>query len=56
MKSARTIGLILLGVWLVLTGAMVFIPAIGTLVSFTTQIMAALAILAGIFILIGKKS
>lgn len=49
MKVGR-IGLILLGAWLILQGAQRFI----SIPFLTGDIMALLAIVAGIFLLIGK--
>ncbi len=52
MKFTKNIGMLLLSIWLIITGVVVLIPAIafngmGTL-------MAILAIAAGVFILIGR--
>ena len=51
MRRPRNLGLLLLGIWLIVTGLLqvvtVAIPAIGTL-------LALLAIAAGVLILLGK--
>ena len=46
----RNIGMLLLAIWLVLTGLAAFIPALGGL----GIIFALLAIAAGVFILLGR--
>ena len=50
MRFTRNIGMLLLGIWLVLTGLAAFVPAIAGL----GTILAILALVAGIFILIGR--
>lgn len=50
MRVTRNIGLLLLSIWLILTGLAAFVPAVGGL----GPVMAVLAIAAGIFILIGR--
>jgi hypothetical protein len=50
MKITRNIGLLLLSIWLILTGLAAFVPAIAGL----GLIMAILAIAAGVFILLGR--
>jgi hypothetical protein len=50
MKFTRNIGMLLLAIWLILTGLAAFIPAIGGL----GVVLAILAIAAGIFILLGR--
>lgn len=51
MKTTKSIGMILLGVWLILTGLQgvvaIQIPALGL-------IMAVLAIVAGVLVLLGR--
>jgi hypothetical protein len=52
MKFTKNIGMLLLSIWLILTGLFVLVPTVafnglGTL-------MAILAIVAGVFILIGR--
>ena len=51
MRRPRNLGLLLLGIWLIVTGLLqvvtVAIPAIGTL-------LALLAVAAGVLILLGK--
>ena len=49
-EFSKKIGLILLAVWLVLTGLVLFIPAIGKL----DQILSLLAIAAGVFIFLDR--
>jgi hypothetical protein len=46
----KNIGMLLLAIWLILTGLAAFIPAIGGL----GMVMALLAIAAGIFIVLGR--
>jgi len=50
MNITKNIGMLLLSIWLILTGLAAFIPAIGGL----GMVLAILAIAAGIFILIGR--
>lgn len=50
MNITRNIGMLLLSIWLILTGLVAFIPAIDGL----GMVLAILAIAAGIFILIGR--
>lgn len=50
MKFTRNIGMLLLAIWLILTGLAAFIPAIGGL----GVVFSILAIAAGIFILLGR--
>jgi hypothetical protein len=52
MKLNRTLGMILLGIWLTVTGLIYFVPAIG--ISIVTIILAIVAIVAGLLILFGK--
>ena len=51
MNLTKNVGMLLLGIWLILTGLLqvvtIQIPAIGT-------ILAVLAIVAGVFILMGR--
>ena len=49
-EFTKKIGLILLAIWLVLNGLILFIPAIGKL----DQILSLLAIAAGIFIFLDR--
>jgi hypothetical protein len=49
-EYTKKIGWILLALWLVLTGLVLFFPAIGKL----NQIMSVLAIAAGIFIFLDR--
>ena len=49
-EFSKKIGLILLAIWLVLTGLVLFIPAIGKL----DQILSLLAIAAGVFIFLDR--
>ena len=51
MKLARNIGMLLLGVWLVLTG---IIPFLHLSFSYLGTLMAILALAAGVAILIGR--
>ena len=50
MKFTKNIGFLLLGIWLILTGLAAFVPDIAGL----GMILAILAIVAGIFILLGR--
>jgi hypothetical protein len=50
MRFTRNIGMLLLAIWLILTGLTAFVPAIGGL----GIILSLLAVAAGIFILIGR--
>ncbi len=49
MNITRNIGMLLLSIWLILTGLSAFVSMAGL-----APILAILAILAGIFILIGR--
>ena len=46
----HNIGMLLLGIWLILMGLTLFIPAIANL----DQILSVLALAAGIFVLLGR--
>ena len=50
MKITRNIGFLLLSIWLILTGLAAFVPALGGL----GVVLAILAIVAGVFILLGR--
>jgi hypothetical protein len=50
VKFTRNIGMLLLAIWLILSGLAFFIPAISGL----GVVLAILAIAAGVFILIGR--
>ena len=50
VNFTRNIGMLMLSIWLILTGLAAFIPALGGL----GIIFALLAIAAGVFILIGR--
>jgi len=50
LNITKNIGMLLLSIWLILTGLATFIPAIGGL----GMVLAILAIAAGIFILLGR--
>ena len=49
MKITKNTGMLLLAIWLILTGLSAFIPAIGGL----GLVLSILAIVAGVFILLG---
>jgi hypothetical protein len=49
-EYTRKIGMILLVIWLVLTGLVLFFPAIGKM----NQILSVLAIAAGVFIFLDR--
>ena len=50
MKITQNIGMLLLAIWLIVSGLAAFIPALGGL----GVILAILAIAAGVFILLGR--
>jgi hypothetical protein len=50
MRFTKSIGFLLLGIWLILTGLVAFVPAIAGL----GVILSLLAIAAGVFILLGR--
>lgn len=50
LDFTKSIGMLLLGIWLVLMGLALFIPAISDL----DQVLSILAIAAGVFILLDK--
>ena len=52
MKFTKNIGLLLLAIWLVLSGLMVLVPRFSFEAGGT--VMAVLAIVAGVFIAIGR--
>ncbi|MCE9553704.1 MAG: hypothetical protein K8T91_10080 [Planctomycetes bacterium] len=49
--GTSNLGMLLLAIWLIATGVLTFIPISGVP---TTQILAGLAIAAGVLILIGR--
>jgi len=50
MKITRNVGMLLLAIWLIVSGLAAFIPALGGL----GVILAILAIAAGVFILLNR--
>jgi len=52
MKLPKNIGMLLLGVWLILTGLSTIAPALSF--SEMSKVMAVLALVAGVFVLLGK--
>ncbi|HUO85816.1 MAG TPA: hypothetical protein VM617_00375 [Thermoanaerobaculia bacterium] len=50
-RGARQVGIVLLGIWLVLTG---ILTLTGTTFPLDTTIMGALALIAGILLLVGR--
>ncbi len=50
MRVTRNPGILLLAIWLILTGLLFFVPALGQL----SVLLAILAILAGILLLVGR--
>lgn len=50
MRITRNIGMLLLAIWLILTGLAGFVPALSGL----GILLAILAVVAGVFILIGR--
>lgn len=50
MKFTKSVGMLLLGIWLVATGLSTFISTIAGL----GPVLAILAVVAGIFILLGR--
>jgi succinate-acetate transporter protein len=53
MKFTKNIGMLLLAIWLILYGVFALFPRLGTFEGEPT-VMAILAIVAGVFILIGR--
>lgn len=55
MAKARGTGALLLGIWLILTGFFALVPVhLGDLEILKTAGMAILAIVAGVFLLLGR--
>jgi len=52
MKISKSLGMTLLGIWLIVTGLLYFIPAIA--IPIVLIILAIVAIVAGLLILFGK--
>lgn len=52
MKLNRTLGMTLLGIWLIATGVIYFVPAIA--IPIVMVILAIVAIAAGLLILFGR--
>ncbi len=50
INFTKNIGMLLLSIWLILTGLAAFVPALGGM----GVLMAILAIAAGVFILLGR--
>ena len=50
MKLTQNLGMLLLAIWLILTGLTAFVPALGGL----GIILPVLAIIAGVLILLGR--
>ncbi len=50
MRVTRNPGILLLAIWLILTGLLFFVPALSQL----SVLLAILAILAGILLLVGR--
>ncbi|MGE5265148.1 MAG: hypothetical protein ACM3S0_17340 [Acidobacteriota bacterium] len=50
MRFTRNLGFLLLGVWLILTGLLYFVPALGSI----GVLLAIIAIIAGILILVER--
>lgn len=53
MVLTRNLGLILLAIWLILNGLVVFVPVIASIAGFPI-IMAIIAVVAGVLLLVGK--
>lgn len=51
MKLTKSLGMLLLGIWLIVTGLM---PLLSVSISGISTIMAALAIAAGVLIVLGR--
>jgi hypothetical protein len=51
MRLTKTLGMLLLGIWLILTG---LIPLLSISISGIGTIMAVLAVAAGVLILLGR--
>ncbi len=52
MNFTKNIGMLLLAIWLILTGLIVLVPALAF--NGVGTVLAILAIVAGVFILIGR--
>ena len=52
MKFTKNIGMLLLAIWLILTGLFTVVPALNF--AQEAMVMAILGIVAGVFILIGR--
>jgi hypothetical protein len=50
MRFTRNLGFLLLGIWLILTGLLYFVPALGSI----GVLLAIIAIIAGILILVER--
>ena len=50
LKITKNIGMLLLAIWLIVSGLAAFVPALGGL----GVVLAILAIAAGVFILLGR--
>ena len=50
MRLTRNLGFLLLGVWLILTGLLYFVPSLGSI----GVLLAIIAIIAGILILVER--
>jgi ABC-type Na+ efflux pump permease subunit len=52
MRLTKNVGLLLLGLWLIITGLVALVPSLN--VAGMNLILAVLALVAGIFILLGR--
>jgi hypothetical protein len=50
MTFTKSLGMIVLGIWLILTGLIAFVPALASL----GILLSVLAIIAGVLILLGR--
>ena len=51
MRLTKSLGMLLLGIWLILTG---LVPLLGLSITGLPTVMAALAVAAGVLILLGR--
>jgi len=50
MKLTKNLGMLLLAIWLIVTGLLAFVPSLASL----GTVMSVVAILAGLLILVGR--
>lgn len=54
MKFTKNLGMLLLAIWLILTGLFAVAPALGGVIPSRELLMGILAIAAGVLILLGR--